>query len=132
MGEEIPEGTGLALCEMHNTDEHVGVRGGLPSEWPALPLSQVEVSPDESAGTISAWRTSCGSPNSWRASCEVHLMANLLWKSNRGLEGELSAPLFCRVRGDLTLGLSPATSECWHPLPLVANVATPWACRPRA
>ena len=47
MCEEIPAGMGLALCEMHNTDEIVSVRGGLPSEWPALPLSQVEVSPDE-------------------------------------------------------------------------------------
>ena len=34
-----------------------------------------------------------------------------------GLEGELGAPLY-RVRGDRTLRLSPAASECWRPLPL--------------
>ena len=38
-----------------------------------------------------------------------------------GLEGELGAPLY-RVRGDRTLRLSPAASECWRPLPLVALV----------
>ena len=72
MGEEIPEGTGLALCEMHNTDEHVGVRGGLPSEWPALPLSQVEVSPDESAGAV--------------------LLADLLLKSNLSMPPSPNRP----------------------------------------
>ena len=34
-----------------------------------------------------------------------------------GLEGELGAPFFCRVRRDLTLHLSPAASELLVPSP---------------
>ena len=70
--EEIPAGMGLTLCEMHNTDEIVSVRGGLPSEWPALPLSQVEVSPDESAGAV--------------------LLADLLLKSNLSMPPSPNRP----------------------------------------
>ena len=72
----------------------MGVHGGLPSEWPALPLSQVEVSPDESAGAVLAIATEVAS---------VSLLADLLLKSNpRGVVSLAQS-------GERNLGTSAAT-----------------------
>ena len=69
----------------------MGAGGGLPSEGLALPLSQVEGPPDESADAILS---------------SDRLVAMVSWSGPRAS----LAPHLCRVRGDFTLRLSPVAA----------------------